>query len=128
MIDQLFPILEVADVRRSLAFWCDLMGGRVSFTWPGPDGAPAYAGIDIGGSHLGVGGPAADRPTGPRGISIWVYADDCDAVVERLRGAGVTVVAEPEDQPWGERVARVLDPDGNLVIIGQREANPPGVP
>jgi uncharacterized glyoxalase superfamily protein PhnB len=27
---------------------------------------------------------------------------------------------EPADQPWGERVARVLDPDGNEVIIGQR--------
>jgi hypothetical protein len=24
----------------------------------------------------------------------------------------------PTNQPWGERVARVLDPDGNEVIIG----------
>jgi lactoylglutathione lyase len=32
----------------------------------------------------------------------------------------VEVVEEPADQPWGERVARVLDPDGNVVLIGQR--------
>jgi uncharacterized glyoxalase superfamily protein PhnB len=31
----------------------------------------------------------------------------------------VTIVEEPADQPWGERVARVVDPDGNLVLIGQ---------
>ena len=54
----------------------------------------------------------------PRGV----YTDDCDALVRHLRDAGVTVTAEPEDQPWGERVARVLDPDGNEVIVGQRAA------
>jgi lactoylglutathione lyase len=31
----------------------------------------------------------------------------------------VEIAEEPADQPWGERVARVLDPDGNLVLIGQ---------
>ena len=35
-----------------------------------------------------------------------------------LRTGGATVTEEPTDQPWGERVARVLDPDGNEVIIG----------
>jgi lactoylglutathione lyase len=47
-----------------------------------------------------------------------VYTDDCDAAVVRLRNGGVRIVEEPCDQPWGERVARVLDPDGNTVIIG----------
>jgi len=42
--------------------------------------------------------------------------------VERLRAAGVAVTEEPTDQPWGERIARVLDPDGNEVIIGQKAA------
>jgi uncharacterized glyoxalase superfamily protein PhnB len=27
-------------------------------------------------------------------------------------------VAEPADMPWGERVAQVRDPDGNLVNLG----------
>jgi lactoylglutathione lyase len=30
------------------------------------------------------------------------------------------VTEEPAEQPWGERVARVLDPDGNEVIVGQK--------
>jgi lactoylglutathione lyase len=49
-----------------------------------------------------------------------VYADDCDAAVEHLRGHGVRVLAEPADQPWGERMAEVADPDGNRVIVASR--------
>lgn len=50
--------------------------------------------------------------------SIWRYTDDVDAAVADLRGAGVQVVAEPVDQPWGERVASVADPDGFVIHIG----------
>jgi len=65
--------------------------------------------------------PILTLTDGPSGrFSLWLYVDDCDATTERLRAAGVTIAQEPEDQPWGERVARVLDPDGNLVLIGQR--------
>ena len=49
-----------------------------------------------------------------------VCADDCDAAVEHLRGHGVPVLAEPADQPWGERMAEVADPDGNRVIVASR--------
>ena len=122
MFTSLFPILSTSDLERSLGFYRDLLGGVVSYQFPGPDGQPAYVGIDVGSSHLGIGRDP-DAPAGPEGrqtFSLWVYADDCDAAVERLRAAGVEVMEEPTDQPWGERVARVRDPDGNEVIIGAR--------
>jgi len=40
--------------------------------------------------------------------------------VEHLRTHGVRVLAEPADQPWGERMAEVADPDGNRVIVASR--------
>ena len=124
MIDRLFPILNVVDVERSLVFWRDQMGGRVTFSWPGPDGAPVYVGIDLGRSHLGIGGPSGAETSTRRqeSISLWVYTSDCDGLVERLRAAGVPILDEPAEQAWGERTARVTDPDGNVVIIGQRNA------
>jgi lactoylglutathione lyase len=45
------------------------------------------------------------------------YAEDCDAAVAALRRAGVTIIDEPADQEWGERMARVADPDGNRIMI-----------
>ena len=119
MISELFPIISTPDLERSLGFYRDLLGGTVTYSFPGEDGAPVYVGVDLGSSHLGIGleTETAARP-GP--ISLWLYAADCDAVVERVRAAGGRVTEEPVDQPWGERVARVLDPDGNEIIIGQK--------
>jgi lactoylglutathione lyase len=123
MFKTLFPILITADIRAALGFYRDLLGATVAYEFPGPDGEPGYVGLELGGSHLGIGrDPEAPAEPSER-FSLWVYADDCDAAVKRLRAAGAPVVAEPEDQPWGERVARVLDPDGNLVIVGQAAAS-----
>ena len=119
MFRELFPILATADIGRALGFYRDLLGGTVTYEFAGPGGSPAYVGLDIGGSHVGIG-LDPDAADGGRAISLWVYTDDCDAAVERLRAAGVTITEEPADQPWGERVARVLDPEGTEVIIGAK--------
>jgi lactoylglutathione lyase len=122
MFDDLFPILVTPDMARALGFYRDLLDGEIEFRFPPDgDGEPDYVGLNIGGGHLGIGrAPDVAAGAGGQRFSLWVYADSCDEAVERLRGAGVTVTAEPADQPWGERVARVLDPDGNEVVVGQR--------
>ena len=122
MYSELFPIVATADLPRALRFYRDALGGSVTHEYPGDGAAPVYVGIDIGSSHMGVGLVADAEPGGRRLVSLWIYADDCDAAIERLRSQGVDITEEPEDQPWGERVARVRDPDGNEVIIGQRPA------
>ncbi len=107
-LTQIFPIISAADVPLALRFYRDLLGGTVSYQFPGPDGEAVYVGIELGSSHLGIGlEPHASPPPDVRAISLWVYADDCDAAIDRLRQAGVPIVEEPADQPWGERVARV---------------------
>jgi uncharacterized glyoxalase superfamily protein PhnB len=122
MFKSIFPILVTADLRAALGFYRDLLGATVTYEFPGPDGEPGYAGLELGDSQLGIGrDPEAPAEPSER-FSLWVYVDDCDAAVERLRAAGVEIVEEPADQPWGERVARVLDPDGNLVLVGQAAA------
>jgi lactoylglutathione lyase len=43
--------------------------------------------------------------------------DDVDAEHDRLRTAGVRVLAPPADRPWGERTLHLSDPDGNVVEL-----------
>ncbi len=125
MITQLFPIVATPDLDRSLAFYRDLLGGTVTYEFPGGDELPVYVALSLGAppdaTSIGIGleRGVEDAPR-PRAVSLWAYTDDCDAAVDRLRAAGTRIVEEPADQPWGERVARVLDPDGNEVIIGAR--------
>ena len=125
MFNDVFPILVTPDMPRALGFYRDLLEGEVEFQFP-PEGDPGYVGMNIGGGHLGIGlSPDAEAGAGGQRFSLWVYADSCDEAIERLRGGGATVTEEPADQPWGERVARVLDPDGNEVIVGQKAGEAP---
>jgi lactoylglutathione lyase len=131
MFTSAFPILSTSDLNRALGFYVELLGGVVSYRFP-REGDPVYVGLDIGSSQVGL---SLDREVhesmGDQRISLWVYADDCDAAMEGLTAAGVRVLEEPTDRPWGERVARVLDPDGNAVLVASRAGPPqaqPGAP
>jgi len=113
MTDRAFPIISVRDLRATQGFYQDL-GFSQTYQFP-PEGEPGFVTMERGSSSIGIGaGGAGDDDR----FGYWVYVDDVDAVLEQLRAAGAPVVAEPEDQPWGERVARTRDPDGNLVYLG----------
>ena len=107
MITELFPILATPDLERALGFYRDLLGGTVNYSYAGDDGSPVYVGVDLGRSHIGIGFQPLDVGAPPlRSISLWVYTEDCEAVVDRVQASGGTVTERPADQPWGERVAR----------------------
>jgi lactoylglutathione lyase len=115
---EIYPILSTADLPRALHFYRDLLGCTLAYRFP-PDGDAAYVGLRLGHCDLGLSMDAGAAPSTPS-FALCVYADDCDKAVERLRAEGVAVVTGPADQPWGERMAEVADPDGNRVIILSR--------
>ena len=50
---------------------------------------------------------------------IYFETDDLDAEAERLRAAGVELLHEIKEYPWGQRVLRFFDPDGHLIELGE---------
>ncbi len=46
-----------------------------------------------------------------------MYVDDVDATYAAAGLAGFETVSPPADTPWGERIAWLADPDGNLVML-----------
>ena len=119
---RMFPMLSAVDVGASLAFYRDLLGGLVVFRFPEDD--PVFVTLALGESEIGIGGvsdaPLHGRPQRPAGghrIELCVYVDDVDDLVGAARAAGAPVLLEPTDQPWGERIAYIADPDGNLVML-----------
>ena len=122
-----FPIVYCDDLPRSLRFYRDLLGFRVTFSHP-EQGEPGFVALQLGeGAELAladVRDPDAVplhgktvRPASGHGFELCVYADDVDDAVAALRAAGVPVLAEPADQPWGDRMAYVEDPQGNPVML-----------
>ncbi|MGI9000012.1 MAG: VOC family protein [Candidatus Limnocylindria bacterium] len=74
MIKEQFPIVATTNMARALVFYRDLLGGTVSYEFPGPNGEPEYVTLDIGTSHLGIELTPGGAADGPRGMSLWVYA------------------------------------------------------
>ena len=115
-------MLSSGDVAASIGFYRDLLGGSVVYGFPEDD--PVFVTLAIGQSEIGIGGvsesPLHGRPQRPAGghrIELCVYVEDVDEMVAAALAAGAPVVLEPADQPWGERIAFVEDPDGNLVML-----------
>jgi len=59
---------------------------------------------------------------------MYVYVDDVDRLVAKLRAEGVTVLRDPADMPWGERIATIADPDGKAGRPVQRARSVAGYP
>jgi lactoylglutathione lyase len=128
-----FPIVYCSALASSLAFYRDLLGFRESFRFP-DEGEPEFVALDLDEGSLGLAAVTADtkaihglplQPWFGHRFELCVYTDDVDAAIADLVEAGVPVLAEPADQPWGERLAYVADPDGNPVHIA---APIPGAP
>ena len=112
-----FPVVVVADADRALRFYVDLLGATEIFRFP-PEGDAGFVSMQFpDGTKLGLGVDASMSQGANAALELCIYASDCDAAVERLRAAGVPIVDEPADQPWGERMAHVLDPDGNRISL-----------
>lgn len=125
VVSRAFPVLYSTDVARAAAFW-ELLGFERHFQLPA-DGEPGYVGLRSGTAELAVTDAnwASERygltmGNGAR-VEMYVYVPELDALVAQLRHAGVTVLRDPEDMPWGERIAAVSDPDGNPVAVCQEK-------
>jgi lactoylglutathione lyase len=110
------------DVRVSAEFY-ERLGFSRQYQFPPGSDEPGYVGMRRDESDLGVVHESSPRDLigqtmgdGPR-FELFVYVDDVDDTVARMRDASVTILREPEDMPWGERVAYVTDPDGNPVTL-----------
>jgi uncharacterized glyoxalase superfamily protein PhnB len=119
-----FPILSTRDLPRLVAFYETALGGEVGYRFT-DDGADVYVSLTLGGAALGIGWDPQTPPAevGDR-AALWFYVDDVDEAYAAAIEAGASPVAEPERMPWGERVARVRDPDGTLINLGAESATP----
>ncbi|MGD9570787.1 MAG: VOC family protein [Thermoleophilia bacterium] len=106
----------MSDLGRALGFYRDRLGFAMAYAFPDPD-EPAFVSLEVDGGSLGLA--ASEDEVIPGTTAVWAYCDDVDALVARLRSAGVPVLAEPSDTDWGERMATVADPDGHVVHLGR---------
>ncbi|HEY8374598.1 MAG TPA: VOC family protein [Pseudonocardiaceae bacterium] len=119
------PNLYTSDIATMSRFY-QRLGFTELYTFPGPDGQPAFATLQKGSMFLtlttydmireSTGLPNIGRSRLHQG-DITILVEDVDATVGTMQAAGYRVLMQPKTQPWGERQAYIADPEGNYVMI-----------
>lgn len=120
-----YTILYVADVGASLDFYERALGQRRRFVHESGDYAEletgatalAFASHELASANLpGVFGPGEPRRMAPS-FEVCFVTDDVQAAFDVAIEAGAAAVTPPHTKPWGQDVAYIRDPDGNLVEL-----------
>ena len=126
-VQAVFPMLVCQSPEAEMSFCAAAFGAVEQVRRPGPDGSPIHIAMRINDAFLVVQSESPDlvasrAPTGDGSspVVIFVYVVDVDQAVERAVAMGATILIPAQDQFWGDRTARLLDPSGHVWIVASR--------
>jgi uncharacterized glyoxalase superfamily protein PhnB len=111
-LHSLTPYLHPRGTNQFIEFLKRAFGADEAACHRSPDGTVHHAQMKIGNSIVEMGEAHAEFQ--PMPTMFYLYVDDVDAWHGRATQAGAVSLAEPADQPYGDRVAGVTDPFGNI--------------
>ena len=113
------PYLIVDDAARAIEFYKKAFGAAEKVRIAAPGGRVGHAEIQIGDSpimmadeHPEIGALSPHR-IGGSPVSIMLYVEDVDRVVERALAAGAKLLRPVQDQFYGDRSGTLADPAGH---------------
>jgi predicted enzyme related to lactoylglutathione lyase len=110
------PIASTPDLPRLCAFYETVLGATQTLRVP-EEGPEFYVELRIGATTLGLVQEDNIEIGAPVRIIFSADVTDVDALLPKVKSAGGTVQGPANDMPWGQRVAHVLDPDGNMLNL-----------
>jgi PhnB protein len=123
----LVPYLICKGAAQMIQFYRQAFGAVEDFRLVMNDGRVGHAELTIGGARFSVADEFPEMSCssplhyGGSPVNLHLYVDDVDAIVARARAADARVLAEPTDEPYGDRVARLADPSGHVWMIATRK-------
>jgi catechol 2,3-dioxygenase-like lactoylglutathione lyase family enzyme len=115
-------VIFVRDIQTSRRFYEELLGQEVEMDFGanvGYKGGFAIWQVDSAFSMIYQRPAEESERLGQDNFELYFETEDLDAIWTRLSNASVEVVHPVHEQPWGQRVIRVYDPDGHIVEVGE---------
>ena len=126
-VQAVFPMLVCESPEAEMNFCGVAFGAVEQVRRPGPDGSPIHIAMRINGAFLVVQSAFADAVAsrapdagGSSPVVIFVYVADVDRAVERAVAMGANILLPAQDQFWGDRTARIIDPSGHVWTVASR--------
>lgn len=116
-------IFASSDLERTLAYYVDVLGFELAWTWGDP---PSLASVRMGGISIMISHDS-DVASKIRGHQHWLDIDEIDKLYDFHRAKDARIISEIEDKPWGFREYVVEDPDGyHLRFAGAQSSKTQG--
>jgi len=118
-------VLLVEDIERSKRFYSVVLGQKVVMDFGrnvGYEGGLAIWERDYA-LNLIFQGKTEGVKVGGNNAEIYFESGDVDALYKRLTAEGVKVIHSIVEQPWGQRVFRVYDPDNHILEFAESMAS-----
>ena len=117
---EFIPYLSITDATKAVEYYANVFGLAPSVLLKMPDGRVMHCEFRVGNARFFLseelpehGGTSSPARLAATTVAIHLYVEDCDALVQRMKHNGATVLMEPADMFWGERFGRVRDPFGH---------------
>ena len=123
---RVIPMLVCRDPETEIEFCEKVLNAEVGVRRPGPDGKTVHAALAVGEARIIVQAEfpqiasRAPQNDGSSPVVIFVYVEDVDRALERTLATGGSILIPAQDQFWGDRSARVMDPSGHVWTIASR--------
>ncbi len=114
------PYLVIKGAADAIEYYKKVFGATVVVRMDDPSGRIGHAELKIGDSHIMLAdefpemnyrAPVTD---GSSPVSILLYVEDVDLIVERAVAAGAKILKPVQDQFYGDRSGFIQDPFGHL--------------
>jgi len=126
-VQAVFPMLVCPSPEAEMNFCAAAFGAVEHVRRPGPDGSPIHIAMRINDAFLVVQSEFPDvvasrapSPDGSSPVVIFVYVADVDQAVERAVAMGAKVLMPAQNQFWGDRTARIIDPSSHVWTVASR--------
>jgi predicted enzyme related to lactoylglutathione lyase len=78
-----------------------------------------HTGFQVQGTYLGFDRIMRAPTSTPGPVSLWFKVDEIHTTFERFRQLGGKVIYPPTKTSWGDVLAAIFDPDGNVIGLSQ---------
>jgi uncharacterized glyoxalase superfamily protein PhnB len=121
MLKFIGPLLVVDDISPSRYFYEHLLGQKVKYDFGVNVSFEKDFAIHLKAHYQALLGDGAQYPISRKAhnAELVFETDEIEALAQRLQQAQVEFIHAIQEQPWGQRVMRLYDPDGHILEIGE---------
>lgn len=112
-------VIFVNDIQKSRQFYEEVLGQKVIMDHGPNVGFKGFALWQAEHASQVMGNGSAPEKLGQHNLELYFESSELDDALAKFNKTSTPFVHDIREQPWGQRVVRVFDPDGHIVEVGE---------